>query len=59
MCEKICSLVLALHVICVSVGNADEVGVGSADGGGLSEHNEEIELLGLLGVNVVLGVAHS
>lgn len=40
-----CSLVLALHVVCVSVGNADEIGVGSADDGGLSEHDEEVEFL--------------
>lgn len=65
MCVKrserscVCSLVLALHVVGVSVAHADEVGIGSADDGGLSEHDEEVELLGLLGVDVLLGVAHS
>jgi len=54
-----CSLVLALHVIGVSVGNADEISVGSADDGGLGEDNEEVELLGLLGVNVLLWITHS
>lgn len=54
-----CSLVLALHVVGVSVGNADEISVGGADHGGLGEHNEEVELLGLLGVNVVLWITHS
>lgn len=53
------SLVLALHVVCVSVGNADEVGIGGADNGGLSEHNKEVELLGLLGVDVFLWITHS
>ena len=53
------SLVLALHVVGVSVGNTDEVGVGGAEGSGLSENNEEVELLGLLGVDVVTWVSHS
>ena len=39
------SLVLALHVVCVSVADADEVGIGSAEDGGLSQDNEEVELL--------------
>ena len=59
MCEQICSLVLALHVVDVSVGHADEVSVGSAETGGLGEHNEKVELLGLLGVNVVTWVTHA
>ena len=59
MCVVNCSLILALHVICVSVGNADEIGVGGADDGGLGEDNEEVELLGLLGVNVLLWITHS
>lgn len=59
MRSKICSLVLALHVVCVSVADADEVGIGGADDGGLSEHDEEVELLGLLGVDVLLWITHS
>lgn len=59
MCEQICSLVLALHVIDVPVGHADEVSVGSAEGSGLSEHNEKVELLGLLGVDVVTWGTHA
>lgn len=58
-CAVISSLVLALHVVGVPVGNADEVGVSSADDGGLGEHNKEVELLGLLGVDVVLWITHS
>lgn len=53
------SLVLALHVVCVSVAYAEEVGIGGAESGGLGKNNEEVELLGLLGVDVVLGVTHS
>ena len=59
MCVVNCSLILALHVICVSVGNADEVGIGGADDGGLGKDDKEVELLGLLGVNVVLWITHS
>ena len=59
MHSLICSLVLSLHVISVSVGNTNEIGVGGADDSGLGEHNEEVELLGLLGVDIVLGVTHS
>ena len=58
-CAVISSLVLALHVVGVSVGHTDEVGISSADDGGLSEHNEEVEFLGLLGVDVVLWITHS
>ena len=53
------SLILALHVVGVPVGNANEVGISGAESGGLSKDNEEVELLGLLGVDVVAGVAHS
>ena len=53
------SLVLALHVVGVPVGNADEIGIGGAEGGGLGKNNEEVELLGLLGVDVVAWVTHS
>lgn len=59
MRSKICSLILALHVVCVSVADADEVGIGSADDGGLGENHKQVELLGLLGVDVLLGVSHS
>ena len=49
----------ALHVVCVSVADADEVGVGSAENGGLSKDDEQVELLGLLGVDVVLWITHA
>ena len=53
------SLFLSLHVISVSVGNADEVGVSNAKGGGLGKDDEEVELLGHLGVGVGLWVTLS
>ena len=52
-------LFLSLHVISVSVGNADEVGVGNAKGGGLGKDDEEVELLGHLGVGVGLWITLS
>ena len=53
------SLILSLHVVSVSVANAEEVSVGSAEDGGLSEHNEKVELLRLLSVDVGLWITHS
>jgi len=53
------SLFFTLHVISVSVGNADEVGVGNAKGGGLGKDDEEVELFGHLGVGVGLWVTLS
>jgi len=43
----------------VSVGDTDEVGVGDAKSGGLGKDNEEIELLGHLGVSIGLWVTLS
>jgi len=43
----------------VSVGDTDEVGVGNAKGGGLGKDDEEVELLGHLGVSVGLWVTLS
>ena len=40
----------------VSVGDTDEVGVSNAKGGGLGKDDEEVELLGHLGVSVGLWV---
>jgi hypothetical protein len=51
--------ILSLHFVSVSVGNADEVGVGDAKGGGLGKNDEEVELLGHLGVGVGLWVTLS
>jgi len=53
------SLFLSLHVISVSVGDADEVGVGNAKGGGLGKDDEKVELFGHLGVGVGLWVTLS
>lgn len=51
--------ILTLHLILVSRGNADEVGVGNAKGGGLGKDDEKVELLGHLGVCVGLWVTLS
>ena len=51
--------ILSLHFVSVSVGDADEVGVGDAKGGGLGKNDEEVELLGHLGVGVGLWVTLS
>jgi len=41
-------LIRALHLLGVSVGDTDEVGVSNAKSGGLGKHDEEVELLGHL-----------
>ena len=53
------TLISTLHLLGVSVGDADEVGVSNAKGGGLGKDNEEVELLGHLGVSVGLWVTLS
>ena len=52
-------LIGALHLLGVSVGDTDEVGVGNAKSGGLGKDDEEVELLGHLGVSVSLWVTLS
>ena len=49
----------ALHLLGVSVGDTDEVGVSNAKSGGLGKHDEEVELLGHLWVSVGLWVTLS
>lgn len=53
------TLIGALHLLGVSVGDTDEVGEGNAKSGGLSKDDEEVELLGHLGVSVSLWVTLS
>ena len=53
------TFVSTLHLLGVSVGDTDEVGVGNAKGGGLGKDDEEVELLGHLGVSVGLWVTLS
>ena len=53
------TLIGTLHLLGVSVGDADEVGVSNAKGGSLGKHDEEVELLGHLGVSVGLWVTLS
>ena len=53
------TFVSTLHFLGVSVGDTDEVGVGNAKGGGLGKDDEEVELLGHLGVSVGLWVTLS
>ena len=53
------TLIGALHLLGVSVGDTDEVGEGNAKSGGLGKDNEEVELLGHLGVSVSLWVTLS
>ena len=50
------TFISTLHLLGVSVGDTDEVGVGNAKGGGLGKDDEEVELLGHLGVGVGLWV---
>ena len=38
-------LLVTLHVVSVSVGNADKVGVGDAESGGLGKNHEQVEFL--------------
>jgi len=53
------TLVSTLHFLGVSVGDTDEVRVGNTEGGGLGKDDEEVELLGHLGVSVGLWVTLS
>lgn len=53
------TFVSTLHLLGVSVGDTDEVRVGNTEGGGLSKDDEEVELLGHLGVSVGLWVTLS
>ena len=53
------TLISTLHLLGVSVGDADEIGVSNAKGGGLGKDDEEVEFLGHLGVSVSLWVTLS
>jgi len=48
-----------LHVVSVSVGNADEVGVGNAKGSGLGKDDEKVEFLRHLAIGISLWVTLS
>jgi len=53
------TFVSTLHFLGVSVGDADEVSISNTEGGGLGKDDEEVELLGHLGVSVGLWVTLS
>ena len=53
------TFISTLHLLGVSVGDTDEVGVGNTEGSGLGKDDEEVELLRHLGVSVGLWVTLS